>query len=67
MFTEQQAIEIGNKVAIMCNLKMKNGNYVTAWGNKTALGIGRSIERVLDEVNAISYIEEILGENTNSI
>ena len=46
MLTDDHAIELGNEIADLLNLKLVSDKYNTSWGNKTPLGLGRVIERI---------------------
>ncbi len=48
--TEEQTKVFGIMTAEMLNLKQKKGLYHTAWGTKTALGLGASILRLQDDI-----------------
>ena len=49
--TQDEAVKIGTEVAnfLGLNLNKETGRYDTTWGNKTAEGIARCIERIVTE------------------
>ena len=50
MLSEKQARKVGEQLIEMLNLtKNANGMYNTSWGNKTAEGLGRAVQRLLVE------------------
>ena len=44
--TDDHAIELGNAVANLVGIRLRGGRYITDWGSKTPLGLGRVIERL---------------------
>lgn len=41
---------MGKLIADILQVKMnKSGRYVTTWGDKTALGLYRTVKRIIDE------------------
>jgi len=48
--TVQETRKIGKEVIYLLHLKKnKDGRYDTAWGDKTVLGLGATIERIVIE------------------
>ena len=44
------AAQLGKELAVLLNLKQtKNGRYDTTYGDKTPLGLFRTIERITNE------------------
>jgi hypothetical protein len=41
---------LGNRIISFLNLKVKGDKVETSWGTKTALGLGASILRIIDEL-----------------
>lgn len=51
MLTDEQAEKVGGLIISLLYLKPdSNLRIATAWGNKTALGIAKSIERIMEEL-----------------
>lgn len=51
MLTEQAYNAIGLEIAELLNLSIDedHGRYITQWGNKSAIGLARTIERIFEE------------------
>ena len=47
--TVVEAVAIGEKVAMILELKQVNGRYHTIWGNKSSEGLGRVFDRIITE------------------
>lgn len=55
------AMEAGQRLAELLGLKAdKNDRYKTSYGDKTAIGLARCVERVLNETN--QTMVDLLGE-----
>ena len=58
----QTAEAVGKKTAMILNLKPLRGTrcteYGTQWGDKTALGLGRSIISIVDEMKGANPSQE---------
>ena len=52
--TDEQYTELGQSVVDFLGLKQnkETGRYDTKWGDKTALGIGRCVERCVENATA---------------
>lgn len=51
--TMAQAQQLGKEIAEFLNLKesdRKEGTFETAWGRKTQLGLGLSVQRMIKEI-----------------
>ena len=50
MITDFEAMQVGKAIAELCGLKEgKDGRYKTSFGDKTVIGLGRCVERVMVE------------------
>lgn len=63
MMDEFKATQLGQELVTLLGLKPINKDktdirYHTAWGNKTAAGLGRTIERMLKEHTAPVAVPE---------
>ena len=47
--TNSRNEQIGEAVIRLLNLKVKDGRVNTSWGNKTVIGLGASIDRIVSE------------------
>lgn len=57
--TEYQLKNAGLEIATLLNLKAdKDGRYSTSWGTKTAIGLARSVQRVLEEATEPAKIPQ---------
>lgn len=55
------ALEVGKQIAELFNLKAdKDGRYNTSFGTKTAVGLGRCVERVMHD--ATMNCDELLDK-----
>lgn len=62
MLTDYKALELGNRLVELFELKQdkKTGYYKTAYGNKTAIGVARCVERIMKDAN--ETMVDLLGE-----
>jgi hypothetical protein len=55
---ERYLNETGEQIALMLGMKKdKQGRYATTWGNKTAIGLSRTINRLAIAINTQEKIE----------
>jgi len=47
--TTSRYLQIGEQIIELFGLKIKNGRVDTSWGNKTVEGLGKVIERIIEE------------------
>ena len=65
MITEYEAMQVGKEIAALCGLKLnKEGRVKTAFGDKTLVGLGRCVERVV--IESLKDVREVLGEDQGS-
>ena len=48
---DEQAVKVGEEIIDLFDLKHigKSDRYRTTWGNKTAMGLGYSINRIMEK------------------
>jgi hypothetical protein len=63
---DEFATMLGEKLADCLPLKKHpDGKFVTAWGSKTAMGLARTVKRIMDENSRDTYLVKlrlIIGE-----
>lgn len=59
MLSEQQARLVGGHIVELLVLtKNKDGKYNTTWGHKTLEGLGRCVQRMIEEAKPTNEIKE---------
>ena len=59
MFSEDEARKVGERFVDMLGLtKNKAGRYTTTWGDKTLEGLGRCVQRIVEEARTPETIKE---------
>jgi len=59
--TDEEAINVGNVIIQLFGLKVdkKTARVNTTWGDKTILGIGRCVERIVDENTIAEQVDQV--------